>query len=76
VAKSAIQSIVSEDQQSIRHMDRRRLRGGEIDDQVKLGRPYDGHLGGLLSLENPASIDTRKCWLATAAAPGIQPSLV
>jgi KUP system potassium uptake protein len=49
--------LVSDDEQSIRHLDCQRLRGAQVDDQFELGRPYDGHFGGLFSFENPGSID-------------------
>jgi hypothetical protein len=47
---------ISADKQTVRNVNCKRLRGVEIDDQFKLGGMNDGHIGGLLSLKNPASI--------------------
>ena len=40
-----------------RDVEAERLGGLEVDDEIELGGPYDGEVGGLLALENVSRID-------------------
>src|SRR5919201_689181 len=49
--------LVSERKQRGRHVDAKRPRGLEIDDQLEFGRLYDRQIRWLFPFENPSHID-------------------
>jgi hypothetical protein len=55
--------LVGECEQPDRHVEPKRPRGPEVDDQLELGRPHDRQVGGLLavSVSNAAASVNVRC---------------
>ena len=55
---SLLDHLIGASEQRRRHVEPKRAGGGQIDDEIELGRLYHGKSAGLGALENVTGIDT------------------